>query len=574
MVIDVIKNKTIPLGRIGENEARQIRFDVGEILASWPAAAFTLLNQRPQDDAAYPVVSSAIRMEGTRLIWTVASGDVARTGHGRLELVARQDDVIVKSVIYSTITEPALDGSGEVPEPWESWVGEVTDAADRAEAAAELLESPGAEATTLEPGQEATASYSGGVFSFGIPKGAKGDKGDTGETGATGPQGPQGIQGERGQKGDTGAQGPKGDTGATGAQGPKGDKGDKGDTGATGPQGPQGPAGDPTELIDDTTTTATDRAWSASKTAGELNNLNGAISQKYTKPQNGIPASDLASGVIPAVPVQDVQVNGTSIVNQGMANIPYVSNSTPGLVKVTGYGLWYDGSSGFIYVNKANSTQIKQGTQAYSPIVPELQHESTFYGLAKAAGADMASVSGATVGVYPEAQKIAIQKMLGIYEAPWELIREDTFTNESQATHTISVDANGQSFELTDVVLMFETPTQATQAKANGNLVLSDGSAFLTSIYTSAWTQEANATSHGCWLVAERKGALVFISMKSQTTSGATYGATLMQGYNEGFQGMSQSIVESNNFIVRQVKIAQVEGKGHYKLYGKRKWWT
>lgn len=70
-----------------------------------------------------------------------------------------------------------------------------------------------AEATTLPEGSEATASYSDGVLSLGIPKG------DTGAQGATGPQGP------------------------TGAQGPHGEKGDKGDTG---PQGPQGEPGEVT----------------------------------------------------------------------------------------------------------------------------------------------------------------------------------------------------------------------------------------------------------------------------------------------------------------------------------------
>lgn len=46
-----------------------------------------------------------------------------------------------------------------------------------------------AEAETLEPDDEATASYSGGVLSFGIPKGDKGDTGETGATGATGATG-------------------------------------------------------------------------------------------------------------------------------------------------------------------------------------------------------------------------------------------------------------------------------------------------------------------------------------------------------------------------------------------------
>ena len=41
----------------------------------------------------------------------------------------------------------------------------------------------------------------------------------------------------------------------------------------------------------------------------------------YTKPATGIPANDLADGV---VPVQDVQVNGASVLNNGIANIDAV----------------------------------------------------------------------------------------------------------------------------------------------------------------------------------------------------------------------------------------------------------
>ena len=85
-----------------------------------------------------------------------------------------------------------------------------------------------ATAETLPTGSQATASYSNGVLTIGVPTGA------TGATGPTGPQGPQGIQGPQGERGATG---PQGETGATGPQGPKGD------TGATGATGPQGPAG-------------------------------------------------------------------------------------------------------------------------------------------------------------------------------------------------------------------------------------------------------------------------------------------------------------------------------------------
>jgi hypothetical protein len=62
-------------------------------------------------------------------------------------------------------------------------------------------------AETLPTGSDATASYSDGVLTLGIPRGVKGDPG---ETGAQGPAGPKGDTGERGP------QGPKGDTGADG----------------------------------------------------------------------------------------------------------------------------------------------------------------------------------------------------------------------------------------------------------------------------------------------------------------------------------------------------------------------
>lgn len=101
-----------------------------------------------------------------------------------------------------------------------------------------------ATAETLPAGSSATASYSDGVLSLGIPKG---DTGPAGPQGIQGEAGPQGIQGERGPQGPQGETGETGATGATGPQGPQGiqgERGPKGDTGATGPVGPQGPKGD------------------------------------------------------------------------------------------------------------------------------------------------------------------------------------------------------------------------------------------------------------------------------------------------------------------------------------------
>ena len=175
------------------------------------------------------------------------------------------------------------------------------------------------------------------------------------------------------------------------------------------------------------------------------------------------------------------------------------------------------------------------------------------------------------MGTYTEDAKIAIQKMLGIYEAPWELIREDTFTNAEVATHSITTDANGEAFQLTDVLLMFETPKQTTSASRTnyGATTFYKGTeAHIT--YNGAYTQEANGAARGTWTLIEKKGSLVFISHKNSITS--TNYSALNQSYQEHFAGSTQGILNDDGFYIDKINIGNVQGTGHYKLYGKRKW--
>ena len=115
-------------------------------------------------------------------------------------------------------------------------------------------------------------------------------------------------------------------------------------------------------------------------------------------------------------PVTDVQVNGTSVLSNGVANIPYSTTNDPGLVRIGsdyGIGLLSAGSSRIV-ISKASDAQIKEGTQQYKPIVSQNQHLSTFYGLAKAAGDTTQSSSSNAVGTYTSQAKSAIQTMLGV----------------------------------------------------------------------------------------------------------------------------------------------------------------
>ena len=115
-----------------------------------------------------------------------------------------------------------------------------------------------------------------------------------------------------------------------------------------------------------------------------------------------------------AEPVTDVRVNGTSITANGVANIPYGAYNVPGVVSTQGtYGTT-------IYENhKLGLTQsvhgdYKEGYRPYCAVTIGMQHEGTFYGLAKASGDTSQASSSNAVGTYTDAAKASIQQMLGV----------------------------------------------------------------------------------------------------------------------------------------------------------------
>lgn len=109
--------------------------------------------------------------------------------------------------------------------------------------------------------------------------------------------------------------------------------------------------------------------------------------------------------------VKDVQMNGTSINQNGIANIPKAGDSTLGVVKGRYYGVRIN-NDGDMYISTASESEVKAGSSNYLPIVPSNQHKSAFYALAKLAGADMAQSSN-PIGIYADAAKTAIQKLFG-----------------------------------------------------------------------------------------------------------------------------------------------------------------
>ena len=262
--------KVIQLGHRGENEARQIIFDLADYISTYGPGTARLLHQRDGDPAPYIV--PAVQADST-LTWTVTDEDTAAPGTGSAELQWMVDSVLAKSDIWCTKTKAALDdGAAAPPTGAEGWYQQliayidslrdegVSEEQIAAAVEAYLLEHPvdvpvtsvngkiGAVQLTaadvralaqddLQAGVDAALEQAKASGEFDGPQGPQGQQGPQGEKGDPGDTGPAGPQGEQGQKGD------KGDTGDTGPQGEVGQQGPKGDTGETGPAGADGKPG-------------------------------------------------------------------------------------------------------------------------------------------------------------------------------------------------------------------------------------------------------------------------------------------------------------------------------------------
>ena len=442
----------------------------------------------------------------------------------------------------------------------------VNDAVERAEDAQEAIENMSVSAQTLAEGESATVTKteSEGVvhLEFGIPKGATGDT-PTITASKTGSTTSIYVDGSEIAQIEDGTDGIDGDDGYS----PTASVDKSGKTATI-------------TITDKTGTTSaqvedgTDGTDGVSPTVS-ITPITGGHRITITD-KDGSHSADVMDGT---GNVDDVQINGTSITENGVADIPIASNNNLGVVKTNSNKGVLTGSDGILGIRGAGSDITKNGTTTTYPLVPAYQHVSAFYGLAKAAGYDDKS-SVLPMGQYSDEAKVAIQKMLGIYEAPWELIREDTFTNAEAAEYVINTDDNGESFKLTEVVFLFETPVQDTQAALGsyGSIYAYFNNGNPKKVECGAYTQNANASAHGCAMIIKRDGNMIEMSRLVNTAAGNSMG----EGYRYGVgftaipsypasDRLSFALINDNQYVTK-ITILSILGTGHYKLYGRRKW--
>lgn len=208
--------------------------------------------------------------------------------------------------------------------------------------------------------------------------------------------------------GPAGKDGSNGKDGAPGKDGKDGEPGPKGDTGATGPQGAPGS--------------------DASVTAENIQSALG-----YT-------------------PVKDVQVAGSSVLQDGVANVPIATEDAPGVVSVPipqNSGIWND--NGKLRISYATDAEIsgRNGTRK-SIVCTNMDY---------AVKAAMCDGKGAA---WTAAQQAAARERMGV-DKTYELIEEITLTEE--VTQLIrNAEPNGTAYHFRNMYVNIITP----QAKEGG----------------------------------------------------------------------------------------------------------
>ena len=171
-----------------------------------------------------------------------------------------------------------------------------------------------------------------------------------------------------------------------------------------------------------------------------------------------VSGSNAAEVKVSEYAVRDVQMNGTSIMQDGVANVPLAYGKL-GAVKINGYGLTIVSAStnpnyGTVNIVLAGNGLIKAGSNGYNPIVPSNQHTSIFYGLSKAAGVDLANET-VTFGTYPDSSKAAIQHMLGT-DTNLASYESDTTSDQAYAIGELFM-LNGKLHQATAAIAIDDT---------------------------------------------------------------------------------------------------------------------
>lgn len=154
----------IPIGFVDENLHTQVRFDCKKMFDEYPAALPSLAVS-PPEGSTYPAI---VTKDGDYVVWDVTASDCASDGNGEIQLTFVVGEIVAKSYVGRIRVTRSLNPSGEIPDPVQDWITQANEVLGEVEDA--LTDIPETIDTAL-----AEAKASG---EFDGPKGDTGSPGD------------------------------------------------------------------------------------------------------------------------------------------------------------------------------------------------------------------------------------------------------------------------------------------------------------------------------------------------------------------------------------------------------------
>lgn len=179
------------IGRVGENDSREIVFDCADALTQFPGASIVCVIKRACDTKPY---SAALTDEGYNRILPLSAVENAVAGQIMIELRAVSNDTILKSAMFSGRIAESLQGEGDRPgNPASDMLNRIDSTLQSAaETQKKLLIALDGVDTAVD-GANTAAENAQAVADTVQAKLDNGDfVGPKGDTGATGPQGASG----------------------------------------------------------------------------------------------------------------------------------------------------------------------------------------------------------------------------------------------------------------------------------------------------------------------------------------------------------------------------------------------
>lgn len=100
------------VGRVGENDSREIVFDCADALTQFPGASIVCVIKRACDTKPY---SAPLTEDGNSRILPLSAAENAVAGQIMIELRAVSNDTVLKSAMFSGRIAESLQGEGDRP---------------------------------------------------------------------------------------------------------------------------------------------------------------------------------------------------------------------------------------------------------------------------------------------------------------------------------------------------------------------------------------------------------------------------------------------------------------------------